>query len=93
MNYQWHKEKAQANVKKHGVRFADAATVFDDDLCLTLEDDAAEGEARYITLGRDNQGRLLVVVWCFAAGDYIRLISARQATTHERKTYSKEAYR
>ncbi|MDQ6975726.1 MAG: BrnT family toxin [Mariprofundaceae bacterium] len=61
MNYQWHKEKARANVKKHGIRFADAVTALDDDLSLTLEDDAAEGETRYITLGRGDLGSLLVV--------------------------------
>lgn len=78
--------KAVVNLRKHGVSFAEAETALYDPLALTREDDDAEGEARYVTLGLGGQARLLVVVWTLRE-DRIRLISARLATRNERKTY------
>jgi uncharacterized DUF497 family protein len=66
------------------VRFADAATVFDDPLLKTTTDPDAEGEARYVSLGRDVTGAILVVVWT-ERNDAIRLISARKASPGEAK--------
>lgn len=85
MNYQWDKAKATANRRKHGVRFADAVAVFGDDQAITIEDDYLE-EERFVTLGRDAIGRILLVVYTYRDDD-IRLISARRATTIEQQYY------
>jgi hypothetical protein len=87
MRYQWDREKAARNVQKHGVHFADAVSVFVDDLALTIEDEAGE-ERRWVTLGQDLFGRLLVVVYVWR-GDEIRLISARKANRREGRQYGK----
>ena len=85
MNYQWDKEKAKANLLKHGVSFADAATVFSDDSAMTIEDDDPD-EQRLVTIGMDAFGRVLVVVYTWR-GEDIRVISARKATARERRHY------
>jgi uncharacterized DUF497 family protein len=87
MRYQWDKNKADQNVRKHGVYFADAVSVFADDLALTIED-VCSGERRWVTLGRDLFGRTLVVVYSWR-GDEIRIISARKADPKERRQYGK----
>jgi uncharacterized protein len=79
-------EKAAANEAKHGVTFAEAEPVLFDLMGLTREDDDAEGEARFVTVGVGALGRVLVVVWTERGGDY-RLISARVATPTERRKY------
>jgi len=78
--------KAAANLKKHGVSFADAEGALFDPLALTIEDLGAVGEPRFVTIGLGSAGDLLVVVYTFRAGEP-RLISARRATRRERKTY------
>ena len=85
MDYEWDETKAQKNRRDHGIDFADAVTVFEDDLALTALDDAS-GEERFVTLGMDAMGRLLVVVYTWR-GDRIRIISARKATKSERRHY------
>jgi uncharacterized DUF497 family protein len=85
MNYQWDPDKAQSNLRKHGIEFADAISVFVDELALTIKDDYPD-EERYITLGIDAFGRVIVVVYTYH-GETIRLISARKATPRERKQY------
>jgi uncharacterized DUF497 family protein len=87
MQYQWDREKAERNYRKHGVRFADAVSVFEDDLALTIEDMDLE-ERRWVTLGQDLFGRLLVLVYVWR-GDEIRLISARVANPKERRQYER----
>ena len=82
---EWDARKAAANLKKHGVDFADAATVLYDDQAITIRDDEA-GEERYVTIGRDALARVLVVIYTWR-GDKPRLISARQATPQERDEY------
>ena len=77
---------AAANFQKHGVRFSDAEFVLFDPMALTREDNDAEGEERFISIGADATGRLLVVVYTYR-GDDVRLISARLATTKERDAY------
>ena len=62
MRFEWDASKARLNLKKHGVDFADAATALEDPLAATVEDTISSGEARYVTLGTDALGRLLVVV-------------------------------
>jgi uncharacterized DUF497 family protein len=86
MRLQYDPAKAAANVRKHGVWFADAEGVFNDPVALTLEDPDASGERRYIAIGLGNLGELLVVVYSERADEY-RLISARRATRKERKAY------
>jgi hypothetical protein len=79
-------EKAAANEAKHGVTFAEAEPVLFDPMGLTREDDDAEGEARFVTLGVGALGRVLVVVWTERGDDYW-LVSARVATPTERRKY------
>jgi hypothetical protein len=83
--YQWDLEKAKSNYKKHGVYLADAVAVFSDDLAITIDDDYQD-EQRFITLGMDAFGRILIVVDTWH-DDNIRIISARKATPRERKQY------
>ncbi len=87
MDYQWDRDKAKTNLEKHGVDFADAVAVFEDDAALTLPDTDPD-EERFITIGMDVLTRILVVVYTWR-GDDIRLISARKATPRERKEYEK----
>jgi uncharacterized DUF497 family protein len=86
MQYEWDAAKSRANLAKHGIDFADAVAVFEDDLALTRPDAAARGESRFVTLGVDGFGRHLVVVFT-ERGARIRIISARVATKAERKSY------
>ncbi|MEJ6484473.1 BrnT family toxin [Nostoc punctiforme UO1] len=85
MAYQWDRDKAAANLRKHGVDFADAVTVFSDDLAITITDERFD-EERFITIGIDAFNRVLVVVYTWR-NDEIRLISARKATRYEQKQY------
>ena len=78
--------KAAANYRKHGIRFSDAEPVLFDPLALTQEDKDAEGEQRFVSIGVDAIGRVLVVVFTYH-GEEIRLISARPATGKEREYY------
>ena len=86
MDYEWDPGKAATNLQKHGVSFADAVSVFSDEFALTVADDFAE-EERFVTLGTDAFGRLLVVVYTWRGEQIIRIISARKATRHERTQY------
>jgi len=86
VSYEWDPAKARANFAKHGVRFADAVTVLEDDLALTMRDPASDEEERWITLGRDGLGRLIVVVYTWRR-ENVRLISARPATAREKSQY------
>jgi uncharacterized DUF497 family protein len=90
MHYEWDPDKAAANRLKHGITFADAVAVFADDFARTITDAAAD-EERFLTLGSDAFGRLLVVVYTWRGQDTIRIISARRATPHERRTYEEGA--
>jgi uncharacterized DUF497 family protein len=84
---EWDRDKAEANRSKHGVDFADAATVLSDDFALTRRDDSP-AEERFATVGMDASGRVLVVIFTWR-GEEMRLISARRATASERKQYEK----
>ena len=86
MQYEWDPPKARANAKKHGVRFADAVTALEDDRAITVEDPDSEGERRFVSLGTDANGQLLVTVFTLRA-DTIRIISARKASKRERQRY------
>ena len=79
--------KDSANRRKHGVGFAEASTIFDDRLSITIPDpDHAIGEERFVIVGMSSKRSLLVVVHTIR-GERIRLISARPATRHERRNY------
>ena len=88
MKVTWDPAKTKANQRKHGIDLADAATVLVDELATTIRDDSA-GEERYVTIGTDALGRVLVVVYAWAEGG-IRLISARKPTKKERRQYEEE---
>ena len=89
MKFEWDPDKAALNRKKHGVDFADAVGVFEDELAITVEDNDAEGELRFITIGMDFTLKVLVVVYASRVSDVIRIVSARKATKKERLTYEK----
>lgn len=85
MVYQWNRDKAAANLRKHGIDFADAVSVFSDDLAITIPDERFD-EERFVTIGVDAFGQVLVVVYTMR-DDEIRIISARKATRQERQQY------
>ena len=84
---QWDPRKAEANWTAHGVRFADAATVLEDEFALTREDPDAPGEQRFVTLGRAITGAILVVVYTHREPDAYRIISAWKANRRQRELY------
>jgi hypothetical protein len=84
---EWDPEKAAENLRSHGVAFTEAQTVFGDPLEVTIPDpDHSDGELRFLSLGRSEADRLLVVSYT-ERGARIRIISARTATRSERKIY------
>lgn len=83
--FEWDRRKAEINLEKHTVDFADAVAVFSDDRAITLQDDSID-EERFVTVGIDALGRVLVVAYTWRGGR-IRLISARRATRRERRQY------
>lgn len=85
MEYEWDPRKAVANLKKHGVDFAEAISVLSDDLALTIRESHPDDD-RFVTMGTDLLGRILVMVYTMRE-EKIRLISARKATPRERKQY------
>lgn len=88
--FQWNTEKAEANLKKHGVSFEEATTVFLDPLSLTIHDPLhSDEEDRFIITGFSDEQRQLVIVHT-DRDDKIRIISARLATPGERRKYEHE---
>ena len=89
IKFEWSPSKARANLKKHGVSFEEAQTVFYDDYARQFfDDDHSDDEERFILLGRSNQSRILIVCHCEReGGNVVRIISARKATAKERKFY------
>ena len=83
--FEWDPNKDRLNRQKHGVAFADTFAVFEDPNALT-EDDEEHEEDRYVTMGMDCFGRLLVVVYTWR-DENIRIISARKANKWEVKQY------
>jgi uncharacterized DUF497 family protein len=93
--FEWDRSKANANRKKHGVDFEQAAEVFRDPLAVTIADEEHSGtELRWITMGRDMSGRYIVVVHTYRQltdlAAHIRLISARRPTRTEFRIYEEE---
>ena len=89
IEFEWDPKKAEANKKKHGVGFHEAATVFGDPLAITFADpDHSLNEERYITFGLSRFNQLLVVSHT-QRGEYFRIINARLMTRREKKFYEK----
>ena len=86
MDIVWDPSKAESNVAKHGVSFADAELVLFDPYAATIEDNRQANEDRYVTIGMDALGRILAVVYEIQE-ETLRIISAREATPGETKTY------
>ena len=89
MNFEWDPKKAGANLRKHGVRFADAVSVLEDEEAITVLEQRFD-EERWITLGIDSLGRILVVAYTWRQ-ERIRIISARRANAYERRQYEKRS--
>jgi uncharacterized DUF497 family protein len=88
MQITWDPNKAEINFKKHKIRFSDAELVLYDPFAMTLEEQVREGEQRFVTVGTDAVGRIVVLIYSYRA-DTIRLISAKKATPSQRKQYEK----
>ena len=86
MKITWDPVKAQSNFQKHKIRFSDVEIVLSDPMALTVEDHYIGGEKRFVTVGSDSMGRIILVVYTYR-DDEIRLISARKTTPSERKLY------
>lgn len=91
LRFQWDVHKARANIRKHGVSFDEAATVFRDRLASIFDDeDHSIEEFREIIIGHSAAGRLLLVSFAEKADITIRIISARVATKRERRNYEEK---
>jgi uncharacterized DUF497 family protein len=87
MRFEWDPWKAEANQRKHGISFSEASTAFGDPLAATIEDPShSDFELRFITMGVSSEGWLMVVSHT-DTGESVRIISARPATSQERKRY------
>jgi len=84
----WDSAKARANYAEHGVRLPDAEVALFDPFGLTREDMSSQGEQRFVTIGTDVTGTVVVAIFA-PRGEDIRLISSRRATKKERGQYEK----
>jgi len=90
LEFEWDSRKDASNLRKHGVSFEEAASVFNDLLAAVYEDpDHSVREQRYLTIGTSNRGRLLHIAYA-DRGERIRIINARKVTKTERDLYEKE---
>ena len=87
-DFEWDAEKARANILKHGVTFEEAAVAFTDPLAIDKDDLSEPG--RLVTLAMSPYARILVVV-TIEPGERTRIISARRATSHERREYEERS--
>jgi uncharacterized DUF497 family protein len=91
MKFEWDREKEKINIKKHGISFSDAKTVFNDPLQLSIPDEFhSENEERWITVGMMKERKVVVVVHNYRDmknEEIIRIISARSATPKEKRQY------
>ena len=92
IRFEWNQPKATANLKKHGISFEEAQSVFHDEFATQFYDDEhSSSEDRFIMLGMSSSARVLVVCHCEReAGDLIRIVSARRATKRESTFYGGE---
>jgi uncharacterized protein len=88
LRFEWDARKATANLKKHGISFEEAKSVFFDERAKLIDDpDHSEDEDRFILLGLSHSLRIVVVCHCYRDENVIRIISARKATVRELKEY------
>jgi uncharacterized DUF497 family protein len=89
IKFEWETTKADSNIKKHGVSFEEARTVFYDEHARLINDpDHSQNEDRFILLGISSSLRVLIVCHCYRSeGNVIRIISARKATNSETRAY------
>lgn len=89
ISFEWNDVKSASNLKKHGISFKEAKSVFYDEYAIQFfDDDNSESEDRFLMLGLSNESRVLIVCHCERdEGNNIRIISARKATNNERKNY------
>ena len=89
VEFEWDPEKDAVNLRKHGVSFSEASTIFGDPLAWTIDDpDHSREEARFLTTGLSSRHRLILVAHT-DRDDRIRLISAREVTPAERRAYER----
>lgn len=95
IKFEWDENKNQTNIKKHGVSFEEASSVFNDEDALIINDEShSKNEERFILIGFSYKYNLLVVCHCYRQNDsVIRIISARKATKTEKKEYLKDEKR
>ncbi len=86
MRFEWDPAKAASNASKHGVRFSEAAIALQDDGAVTISDPDSESEERFVSVGVDDRGRVLVTIFTYRE-DAIRIVSSRRASKQERKIY------
>jgi uncharacterized DUF497 family protein len=89
LHFEWDSAKAESNLRKHGVSFEEAVSVFYDSLAVEFYDDEnSEWEDRFLLLGLSTRLRLLMVCHCYRSSEsVIRIISARKATGNEAQHY------
>ena len=88
MQFDWDQEKAEINLKKHGVSFAEAQTVFGNSLARIFDDEEhSQNERRNGMVGYSVKNRLLIISFTERESDTIRIISARETTPKERRRY------
>ncbi|MDV6340892.1 BrnT family toxin [Nitrosomonas sp. Is24] len=91
IEFEWDTNKAVSNLKKHGISFEEAQSVFYDDFAVQFFDEDSVSEDRFLMLGMSNEARILIICYCERdSGNVIRIISARKATQSERKFYRGE---
>ena len=90
MRFEWDARKAKANLRKHGVSFEEARTVFEDrDARMEFDSAHSDEEDRFLLLGFSGSDRPLIVSYCYKDGDLIRIISARKAAPRDQLAYRK----
>jgi uncharacterized protein len=88
VEFEWDNQKAEANLKKHGVSFEEATTVFGDNLARIFDDDEHSfDEKRHGIVGHATNNRILIVSFTERENDKIRIISVRETTPKERRNY------
>jgi len=93
-NFEWDEAKALENLRKHGVSFEEAATIFGDDDALIDDDlEHSEDEDRFIITGMSWNARVLLTAYTIRRADTVRIISSRRAERHERRTYEEKIAR
>jgi uncharacterized DUF497 family protein len=90
IEFEWDPRKAAANVRKHGIQFADAVPVLEDERAISLRNGVHSEEERWVTIGMDALARVVTVVYTWR-GNTVRIISARPATPNERMQYLEDS--